>query len=490
MSQRSRRRARSWNQHRGNLGSLRPLRVLAIVAVAVLAAAACGKKGPPLPPIVHIPAAVEHISARRVGNDVFITLTVPAENIDKTMPADVGRIEVYGFTGTTQPPRGRFLDVATLVGTIEVPPPEIEPGTAKPSKTPRPATPAPAPSGSPASSQSAGRTPEAPQGAMVTVHERLSADALVARAVPAPAQISRRAPPPPASATAKEAALRRFYIAVPFSPRGRPGPPGATAELMLTAIPEAPLGVVASMTSDEISVSWEPLGGLIGYLLEHPLSIESSPVDEPAAPAVAAPAAPAVAAPEPAAHPALAEAPPGPTSYNVYREIEPAPGAATEAASDTPSIAPINAAPLSVLTFSEPLPLLDGRKRCYTVRAVRGTGATAIEGEASAPACVTPTDDFPPAAPTGVSATSEPGAISLSWEPNTEADLAGYVVLRGEAGDATLTPLTGTVTTDPRFVDRTVKPGVRYIYAVTAVDTHLPTPNVSAESARVEETAR
>jgi len=35
-----------------------------------------------------------------------------------------------------------------------------------------------------------------------------------------------------------------------------------------------------------------------------------------------------------------------------------------------------------------------------------------------------------------------------------------------------------------------VRPGVRYVYAVQAIDTHLPTPNVSAESARVEETAR
>ena len=183
--------------------------------------------------------------------------------------------------------------------------------------------------------------------------------------------------------------------------------------------------------------------------------------------------------------------PAGPTRYNVYREIEPLPGAVTKQGTEAPVIAPpINPLPLTALTFSEPVPLLDGRKRCYTVRSIRGTGAATIEGEASMPACVTPTDDFPPAAPVGVSTTSEPGAITLSWEPNTEADLAGYVVLRGEAGDATLTPLTGSVTTDARFVDRTVRPGVRYIYAVQAIDTHLPTPNVSAESARVEETAR
>jgi fibronectin type 3 domain-containing protein len=175
----------------------------------------------------------------------------------------------------------------------------------------------------------------------------------------------------------------------------------------------------------------------------------------------------------------------------VYREIEPLPGAVTKPEPDAPVIpAPINPAPLTTQTFSEPVPLLDGRKRCYTVRAIRGTGAATVEGEASMPACVTPTDDFPPAAPVGLSSTVESGAISLSWAPNTEADLAGYVVLRGEAGDATLTPLTGSVITDAIYVDRTVKPGVRYVYAVKAIDTHLPTPNVSGESERVEETAR
>ena len=101
-----------------------------------------------------------------------------------------------------------------------------------------------------------------------------------------------------------------------------------------------------------------------------------------------------------------------------------------------------------------------------------------------------PSDTFPPAAPVGVSTEATPGEIKISWEPNNEADLAGYVVLRGQAGDATLAPLTGSVIAEPQYVDRDVRPGVRYVYAVQAIDTHLPTPNVSAESARIEETAR
>jgi fibronectin type 3 domain-containing protein len=46
------------------------------------------------------------------------------------------------------------------------------------------------------------------------------------------------------------------------------------------------------------------------------------------------------------------------------------------------------------------------------------------------------------------------------------------------------------VVTETRFTDRTVKPGVKYVYAVQAIDSRLPRPNVSAESERVEETAR
>ena len=50
---------------------------------------------------------------------------------------------------------------------------------------------------------------------------------------------------------------------------------------------------------------------------------------------------------------------------------------------------------------------------------------------------------FPPAAPKDLRAVAEEGAVSLVWDPNTEADLGGYLVLRGEvAAGGTLQPLT------------------------------------------------
>jgi len=461
---------------------------VATVLVLVAGAIGCGKKGPPLPPIVHIPEAVDQLTTRRVGNDVLLTLTVPAENVDKTQPADIGKIDIYAYTGTTPPPRAQFLNASTLVATIPVEPPppeEIEAAkkanastrTRKPSSSGKP-QPAGQPSRANEPRSSSGGA-DAIQGAAVTVRDHLTPDALAAQPLPAVPTTSRPRRPPVSSlaVTVKEGPLRRFYLAVPFSPRGRPGPPSMVAEVPLTAIPDAPLDLEAAVAADAVSLSWEPSGGLIGFLLERALPIESSPIDEP-------PGSTETTEPPPS------DLPPGPTRYNVYREIEPlADAPATPAPDPLAAMAPLNAAPLTVLTFSDPVTALDGRRRCYTVRAIRGIEPTVVEGEPSSPVCVNPSDDFPPAAPVNVDALADGGAIVISWEPNNEADLAGYVILRGEAGDATLTPLSGTVIAEPRYVDRDVRSGVRYVYAVQAIDTHLPTPNVSAESERVEATA-
>ena len=81
------------------------------------------------------------------------------------------------------------------------------------------------------------------------------------------------------------------------------------------------------------------------------------------------------------------------------------------------------------------------------------------------------------------------GTMNLGWDANTEPDLAGYLVLRGDAPDGTLQPLTPAPIPATSYEDKTVKPGVRYVYVIVAVDKATP-PNRSAPSARVEETAR
>ena len=102
---------------------------------------------------------------------------------------------------------------------------------------------------------------------------------------------------------------------------------------------------------------------------------------------------------------------------------------------------------------------------------------------------MTPKDEFPPAAPKGVAAVSTPGAVQLIWDASTEADFAGYLVLRAEPPDETLQPLTPAPIRDTVFQDTSVKPGVRYVYVIVAVDSARP-PNRSAPSERVEALAR
>ena len=123
------------------------------------------------------------------------------------------------------------------------------------------------------------------------------------------------------------------------------------------------------------------------------------------------------------------------------------------------------------------------------VRSDATDGTAAIESNASDPICVTPLDRFPPAAPRGLAAVSGTGVINLIWDPNTEADLGGYLVLRGEAPGDTLQALTPWPIRETRYADRTTRAGVTYFYAVLAVDRATP-PNQSALSNKVQDTAR
>jgi hypothetical protein len=430
-----------------------------LLALAVgISGAACGKRGAPIPPNVRIPAAVTKITATRLGNDIYVTLTVPAANIDESVPVDIQRIDVYGYTGTTVPTAARFAELGAIVASIPVvPPPKVDPDAPPP----------------PPPDPSAGALP----GSTVTIVDQLTEDEFFQGRVYIDPRAALPAPLPATTAQAPSP-LRRFYLAIPFSVRGRAGPPGMPADLVLTALPDVPAEVRATYNSSGISLTWEPSGGLLGFLLDRVLAPESVPF-------VASVQGPATAA---AQAPPDAGVPPGPTTYNVYREIAPdpfeLPVSGERPPGTTPLPTPIN--PSALATTATTDELLLGRRRCYQVRAQRGT----IMSEPSPATCITPVDIFPPAAPAGLASVPSEGGISLIWEPNGELDLVGYLVLRREAGDATLRQLTATPVAEARYRDTDVQPGKRYIYSVVAVDMQLPLPNVSAESERVEETAR
>jgi hypothetical protein len=114
--------------------------------------------------------------------------------------------------------------------------------------------------------------------------------------------------------------------------------------------------------------------------------------------------------------------------------------------------------------------------------------ALEIEGPPSETVMVDAKDVFPPGVPDGLAAVpdAQAKAIDLSWTPDTEADLAGYVVYRRDVTAGTgMERISGkAVVVSPSFADTAVLAGHRYAYAVTALDQD---GNESARSGEVEE---
>jgi hypothetical protein len=147
----------------------------------------------------------------------------------------------------------------------------------------------------------------------------------------------------------------------------------------------------------------------------------------------------------------------------------------------------LTAAPVDGPAFSTLVEF--GTPRCFNVRAVHVEGAVSIESAKSRPICLTAVDRFAPPAPTALQAIADAGGVTLSWSGVDAADLAGYLVLRGEGAGETLVPLTDAPVTGQSYRDTTVSPGVTYTYAVVSVDGVTP-PNRSGESNRQVVTVR
>ena len=153
-----------------------------------------------------------------------------------------------------------------------------------------------------------------------------------------------------------------------------------------------------------------------------------------------------------------------------------------------------------------------GSSYTYIAERVRqvtlGNHTLEIHSEPSAPVTIAMRDTFPPKSPLGLAAISgfanphgdaanagqaNPAPvpyIDLSWEPNSEIDLAGYRVYRQLARpdgspQGPLARLTESLLTAPAYRDVAVRPGQGYIYTVTAVDA---AGNESAPSAKALET--
>jgi len=79
-------------------------------------------------------------------------------------------------------------------------------------------------------------------------------------------------------------------------------------------------------------------------------------------------------------------------------------------------------------------------------------------------------DNLPPAAPAGITGTAAAAGVLLQWQPNQEADVAGYRVYRGtDPGFATGTSCLLASPGDPAYTDASEG---WFFYKVTAVDKH------------------
>lgn len=124
-----------------------------------------------------------------------------------------------------------------------------------------------------------------------------------------------------------------------------------------------------------------------------------------------------------------------------------------------------------------------GQTYRYSVQAFMKSGSTEAQSAVSEPVSITPEDRFPPAVPSGVSASRGISSIELSWDPVPDTDLRGYYVYRA-AGDGPLGRL-GELLAAPAYSDRAVESGKKYRYAISAIDR---TGNESARSSTVEAT--
>ena len=389
-----------------------------------IALTACGKKGPPLAPLRLAPMPPTDMTAKRVGNEVTLRFTLPEPAAGDATRTGLARVEVFALSVA------KAADAPTA-------PDFLREGERVGSVVLKPDQTAASfvetlgaaslelytPKQTPAKTTPPEAVPAAPPPVSGGTTTAASG-ATAAASGGTPAAGTTPAPTTAQAAPAKPVPVR-VYMVVPVTRRGQRGA-SASASVPLVDPPSAPGAPLASYGENAVDLTW-------------------------------------VASEE--------------ASYNIY-----------EISGEQTAIpaAPLNNGPLAKPSFTDAR-VEFGKTRCYRVTAVRAVSGMRVESDPSPQACVTPADTFPPPAPAGLAAVAGPGSISLIWDAVAATDLAGYVVLRGNAPGDTLQALTPEPIKENTYRDAAVQPGSRYVYAVVAVDA---SKNVSAQSTRVEETAR
>jgi fibronectin type 3 domain-containing protein len=116
----------------------------------------------------------------------------------------------------------------------------------------------------------------------------------------------------------------------------------------------------------------------------------------------------------------------------------------------------------------------------YAVRAVRMDPRAIVTGPPSPTVAVTPLETARPAPPSNLVVIPSAGALRLAWSPSPAANIASYAVYRA-AGAEGFVRIGTTTAGNTTFIDRDVRPGIAYRYAVSAFD-NARQPNESVRS--------
>jgi len=446
-----------------------------IAAILLLPLVGCGMKGAPLAPLRPAPEPVSVLSGRHSGTTMQIGFTLPTRNaVAAELPVDLAEVEIYAVTlgpGAVLPTTKELLTRKYLVKSLSVKPLPVEGEETTPA-TEQPADDRPMP------------------GERLTFVETLTAAELTP-AITAKPVVAAQGASPVIPAALDPAVPTRFYF---VRGRSRGGQPGAPARLSLPLVqaPAPPTDVRATVTEKAVTIEWTApaatLDPVAAAANAQAWAAANAPIVPPVVPARARPLPAEFSAPaiDPSVLVPLNRLPgvllpatllPAAPRFNVY-----------VVKNGTVLEQPLNPAPLTTSTLAAGEPVWN-EELCFVVLTVRTYGVVTIESAPAGPQCVTPVDTFPPPAPTGLKAVAVAGAMNLIWDASSAPDLAGYVVLRGEAPGETLQALTPTPIGETNYRDATAKSGVRYVYAIVAID-KAPKPNLSPQSARVEETAR
>ncbi|MBW4027979.1 MAG: fibronectin type III domain-containing protein [Acidobacteria bacterium] len=148
------------------------------------------------------------------------------------------------------------------------------------------------------------------------------------------------------------------------------------------------------------------------------------------------------------------------------------------------------AVPSNVSQALDKQPAFDQSYR-YTVQRVLalnlGGHLVEVASSPSLPVTIDARDIYPPAVPSGLESVADQQghAIDLSWTPDSDADLAGYIVYRSQSSLPAVRISGSKPVATPSYRDTTPAPGAVYTYSVSAIDRD---GNESARSMTTSET--